>query len=82
MWELCLQAAFGRLTSWTEVVEAAQDEDPHGLDDMACSTPPPSPEVEVEVLHGALQAHRQRLQTFDFESWLEQAIEDEGDFPL
>jgi hypothetical protein len=62
MWELCLQAAFGRLASWTEVVEA--------------------PEVEVEGLHGALEAHRQRLQTFDFESWLEQAIDDEGDFPL
>jgi len=82
MWELCLQAAFGRLTSWTEVIEAAHDDDPHGLDEMACGTPPPSPEGEVEVLHGALEAHRQRLQTFDFESWLEQAIDDEGDFPL
>jgi hypothetical protein len=64
------------------VVAAAHDVDPHGLDDMACGTPPPSSEVEVEVLHEALEAHRQHLQTFDFESWIEQAIDDEGDFPL
>jgi len=79
MWELCLQSAFGRLTSWTEVVEAAHDDD-RDVDD----TEPPMSEqavehtgVEAHVLHGALEAHRQRLQTFDFETWLEQAMDDD-----
>jgi hypothetical protein len=79
MWELCLQAAFGRLTSWTEVVEAAHDDDHHDLDDTALTAPHQPPAVEAQVLHEALEAHRQRLQTFDFESWLEQAIDGDGE---
>jgi hypothetical protein len=81
MWELCLQSAFGRLTSWTEVVEAAHDDD--DLDDTEI-TAPHQPDIDVQELHSALEAHRQRLQTFDFDTWLEQAIEeeDEGDEQL
>jgi hypothetical protein len=81
MWELCLQAAFGRLSAWTEVVEAAHDDDHHDPDDTAPETT--TPHQPPEVLHGALAAHRQRLQTFDFDRWLEQAMDeedkDEGD---
>ncbi len=60
MWELCLQTAFGRLTSWTEVVEAADD-------------------ISPNALHEMLEAHRQRLQIFDFDTWLEQAMDDDGE---
>lgn len=60
MWELRLQTAFGRLTSWTDVVKAAEDIAPNALPEM-------------------LEAHRQRLQTFDFDTWLEQAMDDDGE---
>ena len=77
MWELCLQSAFGRLTSWTEVVQAAHDDD---VDPDDTETPAPrQASVEAHVLHGALEAHRQRLQTFDFDAWLEQAMDDEDE---
>ncbi|ETX08049.1 hypothetical protein [Candidatus Entotheonella palauensis] len=80
MWELCLQSAFGRLTSWTEVVEAAHDDDHHDVDAPETTHQLPA----ANVLHGALEAHRQRLQTFDFDTWLEQAMdeEDEDDEPF
>jgi hypothetical protein len=81
MWELCLQAAFGRLIAWTEVVEAAHDDDHHDPDDTAPETT--TPHQPPEVLHEAMGAHRRRWQTFDFDMWLEQAMDeedkDEGD---
>ena len=77
MWELCLQTAFGRLNSWTEVVEATHDDDPPDLDVEALETA--MSQSTPENLHGALKAHRQRLQTFDFETWLEQAMNEEDD---
>ncbi len=77
MWELCLQAAFGYLTSWTEVVESAHDDEAPEFIDTEPAPETTSPHPPPAVLHDALDAHRQRLQTFDFETWLEQAMDEE-----
>lgn len=79
MWELCLQAAFGHLTSWTEVVEAAHDDEGPEFSDSEPAVEAATPHHPPEPLHAALDVHRQRLQTFDFEAWMEQAMEDDED---
>ena len=64
MWELCLQTAFGRLMTWTEIIEK-----PTQAEDAALNGSAPLPDM--------LQARQRRVQTFDFESWIEQAMDDE-----
>ena len=64
IWELCLQTAFGRLLSWTEVVDVPAEK---------------SKEIDATTpsLLNIMAARQQQLQSFDFDSWLEQAMDDE-----
>jgi hypothetical protein len=79
IWELCLQTAFGRLLSWTEVVQLpvsepapeSEEEEAEAWPDGQETGPPPL------SFHDIMEARQRRLQTFDFDAWLEQAMDDD-----
>lgn len=72
IWELCLQTAFGRLLSWTEVVEHHPDQTEHDIRDDVEDT-----DTITSSLFKIMEARQRQLQSFDFDSWMEQAMDDE-----
>jgi hypothetical protein len=79
IWELCLQTAFGHLLSWTEVVTlaASEPESDRAADDTEDWPDEPETGQPSRSLHDIMEARQRRLQTFDFDSWLEQAMDDD-----
>lgn len=73
IWELCLQTAFGRLLSWTEVVQISTEEaECDGADDSEAQHPTAPSLLEI------MAARQRQLQSFDFDSWMEQAMDDDS----
>ena len=79
IWELCLQTAFGRLLSWTEVVEVSERESALEGEAGESAEWPDDREAELTSvsLQDIMEARQRQLQSFDFDSWLEQAMDDD-----
>ena len=72
IWELCLQTAFGRLLSWTEIVQIPEEKTERDIAEDA-----EEQDLTAPSLLKIMEARQRQLQSFDFDVWLEQAMDDD-----